>query len=160
MRAVKNYNLFNKYLGKISADTIAKFGSRDNVILFLQAIATSGNIAFAARKVIVTSLIQLHQLVHDDKYLTKCVGIALEYAAITAEGVLYDRAVNGYEELTYDQNNKIIARKKKYCSKSLLEYLKANSVKYKPKKNIDNKETKLTTATTFEVESYGSQDKK
>jgi len=65
---------------------------------------------------------QLYKFIHDDKYLTKCVSLALGYATETAEEVLYDRAINGYEELTYNKEGECVTRKKKYFSKSLLEY--------------------------------------
>jgi len=41
--------------------------------------------------------------------------------------------------VTYNKDGACIAIKKKYCSKSLLEYLKANSAKYQGKvKNQNN----------------------
>ncbi len=165
-----NYRLFDKYLTKLSADTIAKFGSHENVVLFLQSLCETGNIASSARSVIVASIIQLHQLIHSDKALTKCVAMALEYATKAAEGVLYDRAINGYEELTYDTDGKIIARKKKYCSKSLLEYLKANSAKYQNqikrndrnnhnhKQHMTNLKQRAVDLPKFEVESYDTNN--
>ena len=158
-----NYYLFNKYLSKISADTIAKFGTRENVLLFLQTLCETGNIALSSRSVIVASIIQLHQLIHNDKALTKCVAIAISCASEKAESILYDRAINGYEELTYDSEGKIIVKKKKYCSKSLLEYLKANSIKYgkldkslkNSAKNNDKQQTHaLAKTANFVVKSY------
>ena len=169
-----NYHLFDKYLNKISASTISQFGSQENVALFLQILCETGNIALSSKKIIVAQVIQLHQLIHNDKALTKCVSIALGYATKTAEAVLYDRAINGYEELTYDHEGNITARKKKYCSKSLLEYLKANSVKYQipssmKKHKINSKSTVLNKEDNkkdkkeddkiaqFEVESYAEE---
>nr|WP_253308267.1 hypothetical protein [Rickettsia endosymbiont of Ceutorhynchus assimilis] len=162
----KNYKLFDKYLNKIAASTINKFGSKDNIVIFLQELCEIGNIGLAAKKVIVGSPIHLHKLIHDDKYLTKCVSLALRYASERAEAVLYDRAINGYEEVTYNQDGECIVRKKKYCSKSLLEYLKANSPKYQSsgkngnavenKKHDNDKTQQLSEIGNFEVESYGA----
>jgi hypothetical protein len=56
-----------------------------------------------------------------------------------------------------------IARKKKYCSKSLLEFLKANSEKYQTKptekaniggKHEKDKEQKTLGVGDFKIESY------
>ncbi|WP_341794132.1 MULTISPECIES: hypothetical protein [unclassified Rickettsia] len=160
----KNYKLFDKHLNKIAASTIDKFGSRDNIVIFLQELCEIGNIGLAAKKVIVGSPIHLHKLIHDDKYLTKCVSLALRYASERAEAVLYDRAINGYEELTYNEQGECIARKKKYCSRSLLEYLKANSPKYQTNiKNVseikkpDNMQINSNDMDIFEIEAYRAE---
>jgi hypothetical protein len=123
---------------------------------------------------------RLPSIIKGDKHLNKCVDFALKHAAETAEAVLYDRAINGYEELTYNKDGECIARKKKYCSKSLLEYLKANSDKYqigggRNKGSFSGKVSKNrncdtntnshaipnanSNAISFEVESYGSDSK-
>ena len=131
--------LLDKQLAKISNSTIGKFGGRDNVSSFLQALSESGNVICAGKKVAFISPIYLYRLINGDKALKKCARLALQFAADRAEGVLYDRAVNGYEEVTYNKDGACIAIKKKYCSKSLLEYLKANSAKYQGKvKNQNN----------------------
>jgi hypothetical protein len=164
-----NYALFDKHLSKIASTTVTQLGSMDNVLKFLQALCDSGNIAFAAKAVtdlISTGIepIRLHKIIREDRYLAKCVRLALAYAAEIAEGVLYDRAINGYEEISYNKNGECVARKKKYCSKSLLEYLKANSPKYRAagkskkeaagarkKEKAGNMETEIA---SFEVASY------
>ncbi|WP_341758143.1 hypothetical protein [Candidatus Tisiphia endosymbiont of Ditula angustiorana] len=168
----KNYGLFNKYLEKLSNETISKFGSQENVILFLQALCESGNSLSAAKNSAVLPL-QLPLIIHKDKYLNKCVKLALQYAVDKAEGVLYDRAINGYEDITYNKDNQPIATKRKYCSKSLLEYLKANSEKYQTRKNDDRSNRKsannaeqkardkemarMIDVSNFGVESYGAE---
>ena len=78
-----NFCLFDKYLNKISASTISQFGSQENVTLFLQTLCETGNIALSSKKIMVASIIQLHQLIHNDKALTKCVSIALGYTTKT-----------------------------------------------------------------------------
>jgi hypothetical protein len=172
-----NHGLFNKYLGKISDKTISKFGSQDKVISFLQALCDSGNTLSAARNTTILPL-QIESIIHGDKYLNKCVNLAMAVAVDRAEGVLYDRAINGYEEVTYNKDNQPIATKKKYCSKSLLEYLKANSQKYQNqakkagggtssnKRSTDNAEqrardkemARMINVTDFEIESYGADN--
>jgi hypothetical protein len=78
------------------------------------------------------SPMDIMKLAKRDRYLGKCIDLAKTYAAEMVEAVLYDRAINGYEELTFNKDGECIARKRKYCTKSLLEYLKANSIKYQP----------------------------
>jgi hypothetical protein len=169
--------LFDKHLGKISAATVSKFGSLENVIRFLECLRLKGNLALAVQEVDFILPMRLPIIIKGDKHLGKCVDLALKHAAEIAEAVLYDRVINGYEELTYNKDGECIARKKKYCSKSLLEYLKANSDKYqiggernkgsfsgKVSKNRNgdtnpNSHTIPNTnsnAISFEVESYGS----
>ena len=128
-----------------------------DVIIFLRAVCDGGNVAFAAVKSTDISPIDLHKIIKDDRYLDKCVKLALNYAALTAEGVLYDRAINGYEELSYDKDGQCTSRKKKYCSKSLLEYLKANCPKYqsaRKENKTGSKKAEKTAVVAYEVESY------
>ncbi|MFY9589644.1 hypothetical protein [Rickettsia endosymbiont of Halotydeus destructor] len=134
----KNYSLFEKYLSKISKAITTKFGSRENIITFLEELCNSGHVGLAARKTLsnLISPLLLYKVINSDRHLSKCVKLALTYAAEMAEAVLYDRAINGYEELIYNEQGECISKKKKYCSKSLLEYLKANSPKYQT--NIKN----------------------
>ena len=170
MYMIKNYGLFEKYLAKISSSTISKFGSIDDISNFLLYLCEHGNIVIAAKKAGCLSPLRLHRVINSDKYLAKCVNVALAIAVDRAEWVLYDRAINGYEEVTYNKDNQAIATKKKYCSKSLLEYLKANSEKYQTKKNDANSNrksaeqrardreiAKMIDVTNFEVESYGAE---
>ncbi|HJD57435.1 hypothetical protein [Candidatus Tisiphia endosymbiont of Ptychoptera albimana] len=170
---IKNYGLFEKYLAKISSSTISKFGSIDDISNFLLYLCEHGNIIIAAKKAGCISPLRLHRVINGDKYLAKCVNLALAIAVDRAEGVLYDRAINGYEEVTYNKDNQAIATKKKYCSKSLLEYLKANSQKYQIRKHegssfrksgcgteqkIQAQEMeKMIDVTNFEIESYEAE---
>ncbi len=163
---IKNYGLFEQYLAKISSSTISKFGSIDDILV---SMVTSLSLL---RRLVVFHL-RLHRIINSDKYLAKCVNLALAIAVDKAEGVLYDRAINGYEEVTYNKDNQAIATKKKYCSKSLLEYLKANSQKYQirkhdasyHRKNSDEAEqtaktremVKMIDVANFEIESYEAE---
>lgn len=165
-KTANNYALFNKYLGKISKITIDKFGSIDNIIIFLLELCNSGYIGLAAKKIEQSSPfispLLVNKIINSDRQLSKCVRLAKEYAADMAEAVLYDRAINGYEEVTLNAQGECVARKKKYCSKSLLEYLKANSAKYQTvnKSNsrvdtkIDGSRQLSNSSAVFEVEAY------
>jgi hypothetical protein len=166
-----NYGLFDKYLNKVKTGTVAKFGSFGSLQSFLHHLAEQGNLLLAIKaqaSVKITSL-EVAKLIKSDKYLAKCIALAQDCATEAVEAVLYDRAINGYEELTYNKEGECIARKKKYCSKSLLEYLKANSTKYHPpgskvsKSSITSKKAKGCNRSSegnnqsmpsFEIESY------
>jgi len=168
-----NYGLFDKYLNKVKTSTVAKFGSLDRLQTFLHHVAEQGNVLLAVKTLssLKVSPLEITKLIKNDKYLAKCVVLAQNYAAEVVEAVLYDRAINGYEELTYNKDGECIVRKKKYCSKSLLEYLKANSPKYcsKNNNNLDkksktsnskaeqNKVGKEEGIPSFEVESYETE---
>jgi len=151
---IKNYNLFNKYSLKVSAETMAGFGSHENLLLFMQALLGSGDMASAAARGGIPTA-RLAELINNDKALSKCIDLVLRSSVDCAERILYERPVNGYEELTYDEEGKCIGRKKKYCPRSLLEYLKANSPKYRPaERKKKEKAAKRPEARDFEVEAY------
>jgi hypothetical protein len=174
-----NYGLFDKYLNKVKNTTVVKFGSFNRLQTFLHTITEQGNVLLAVKAqgpLIKPSFIEITRLIKSDKYLAKCVNLAQAYATEMVEAVLYDRAINGYEELTLNRYGECVARKKKYCSKSLLEYLKANSPKYysgkisnldkslKGKKNKPaiEREAEVNKAGEipgFEIESYGEESK-
>ncbi|HJD56447.1 MAG TPA: hypothetical protein LFW21_07610 [Rickettsia endosymbiont of Pyrocoelia pectoralis] len=172
-KSSNNYALFNKYLSKILKTTINKFGSLDNIIIFLLELCECGYIGLAAKNLKTAppfiSPLLVYKIIRNDIYLAKCVKLAQNYAAEMAEAVLYDRAINGYEEITLNAQGECITRKKKYCSKSLLEYLKANSAKYQiiGKNNYNDKDDKkintelvkqLNETAIFEVEAYESSN--
>lgn len=178
-----NYRLFDRYLAKIKSSTASQFGSREELMKFLDSLIQCGSWRLALKKsqsLKKLSLLEAMQLIHSDKNLAKCIELARQMAAEHLEGVLYDKAVNGYEELTYNKAGECIGRKRKYCSKSLLEYLKANLPKYqgnegnKLKQKLKKGKDKLTeqrdrlgvdyegladegAIPSFEVESFGAK---
>ena len=158
-----NYSLFDKYLNKVASRTVSKFGSVQNLQSFLQVLCEKGSVALAAGSVKKISPLQLPRVIKSDKYLNRCVDLALSYATEAAEGILYDRAINGYEELVFNKSGECIARKRKYCSKSLLEYLKANSIKYhadargKGVKSLKQPKESVSNPASFEIESYSKE---
>ena len=133
-----NLGLFAKNLNKILDYTVSRFGSASAVSDFLEAVAGCGSVSRAAEIVnsknnnadITLSPLHLQRLINDDRYLAKCVSMAKQVAVERAESVLYERAINGYEEITYGRDGAPLQVKRKYCSKSLMEYLRANSGKY------------------------------
>jgi len=136
---VANLGLFEKSLSKISAATVDKFGSVSAVSGFLEAVAGCGSVSRAVEIVnnsniskvdSMISPLHVQRLINDDRYLTKCVAMAKQITVERAESVLYERVINGYEEITYGRDGSPIQIKRKYCAKSLMEYLKANSGKY------------------------------
>jgi len=136
---VANLGLFEKNLSKISDITVDKFGSIAAVSNFLEVVAGCGSVSRAVEIVnnsnsskVDSMILPLHvqRLINDDRYLAKCVAMAKQVAVERAESVLYERAINGYEEITYGRDGAPVQVKRKYCAKSLMEYLKANSGKY------------------------------
>ena len=122
--APKNYGLFTKYLGKIKKAVTSKFGSRENIITFLEELCKCGDAGLAAEKTLknLISPLLLYKIINSDRNLSKCIHLAKSYAAttniVTAEQVLYEMGING-------------------CHKSLMAYLKLNSSKYQSN-NIKN----------------------
>lgn len=139
-----NFNLFDRYLGKITQSTIKKFGSSENLFGFLEEITKSSSIITALNKVksITISPLEIHRVIRADKALTKCINIALALANELAEGTLFDRAINGYTELTYDKDGKCTAVMQKHRTGYLLGYLKSNLEKYRNNNSGKTKENK------------------
>jgi len=166
--------LFEKNLSKISAVTVGKFGTASAVGAFLEAAASCGSVSRAVEIVnnsnsskvdSMISPLHVQRLINDDRYLAKCVAMAKQVAVERAESVLYERAINGYEEITYGRDGQPMQIKRKYCSKSLMEYLKANSGKYCSKagtneaKDAEAEQTSDIDIGKIEVESYADYGK-
>lgn len=100
------------------------------------------------------SPLYIQRIINDDRYFAKCVTMAESLAVEKAEGVLYDRAINGYEEVTYTRDGKISQRRKKYCSKSLMEYLKANCNKYNAGKSVTLGEWDEAAESVISIDSF------
>lgn len=132
-----NYEIFDKHLNRITDATKAQFCDKATevsyLIPFLKAISTSGNAVSAINKVdgLSISPLDLGKIMGKDRAFKKCVDMAEKLAFELAENTLFDRAINGYEEMNFDKEGRCTVVKKKYCLKSLLEYLKANSEKYR-----------------------------
>jgi hypothetical protein len=158
---VANLGLFAKNLEKISDCTIVRFGCVSAVSDFLEAVAGCGNIYKGADCVSISPL-SIQRLINDDRYLAKCVAMARQVAVERAESVLYERAINGYEEITYGRDGEPVQVKRKYCAKSLMEYLKANSGKYCGKtgaslvKDTESEQTGDIDISKIEIESYAN----
>ena len=138
---------FESYLNSIEKETIKCFGSLKKVKEFIEEICYNGSVELAATKRTI-SPIALQKVISSDKNLNKCVQLAMEFAIKVAEGILYERAVNGYEEEIY-KDGECVGVRKKYSDKALIEFLKANSLKYQIKKE-DGRTTNV-----IKVESFG-----
>ncbi len=127
-----SYRLFNRHLAKIKSSTASQFGSREELMKFLDNLICCGNLLLALKKsqsLKKLSLLEAMQLIHNDKNFAKCVELALALSAEHLEAVLYDRAINGYEELSFNAEGQCVGRRRKYCSKSLLEYFESQLAK-------------------------------
>jgi len=151
----KNYGLFTKYLSKIKKTIVATFGSKENIIAFLEEICYCGDIKLAAENKLknLISPLLIYNIIKKDENLSKCVSLATSYAEdmkpVKAEEVLYKNAIDG-------------------CHKSLMAYLKSHSKKYQTGikgiseiKKTDNIKTILDDTDIFEIEAYelGNEDK-
>lgn len=116
----------------ISIYTKKFFTTKRRVKEFLDLISSCGSVALASSKWSLSPL-EVQDLIDNDSALQKLVERSLKLALELAEGVLYERAVNGYVEKTL-VDNVVIAEKKKYSDTCLMNYLKANSDKYNPPK--------------------------
>ena len=119
----KNYGLFPKYLGKIKKAVTSKFGSKENIISFLEVLCKCGDTGLAAEKTLksLISPLLLYKIINSDSNLSKCVHLAKSYAETTniatAKQALYEMGING-------------------CPKSLMAYIKIYSPQYQT--NIKN----------------------
>ena len=110
------------------------FGSKKKVKEFLDLVSTCGSVAFASNKQSFSAL-EVEKTIKCDDRLKELVNNSLNLALEMAEGVLYERAVNGYTEETIVEGVKV-GEKKKYSDSCLLSYLKANSSKYSVTRTI------------------------
>jgi hypothetical protein len=78
----------------------------------------------------------------------------MKLALEIAEGVLYERAVNGYTEETIVDGVKT-GEKKKYSDSCLLSYLKANSGKYSTARiSVGNRSSDLGQGYDIEIPDF------
>ena len=125
---IMNQVSYLKIVDGISTDTRIFFGSKKRVKEFLDLISSCGSVALASSKWSLSPL-EVQDLIDNDSALQKLVTRSLKLSLEIAEGVLYERAVNGYTEETIVEGVKV-GEKKKYSDSCLLSYLKANSGKY------------------------------
>lgn len=120
-----------KILDGISESTRFFFGSKKRIKVFFDLVATCGSVALASSRSGLSPL-EVQEVINNDAVMQKLVSRSLKLALEIAEGVLYDRAVNGYTEETIVDGIKT-GEKKKYSDSCLVNYLKANSGKYNNK---------------------------
>lgn len=164
------YQMFDRYLNKITAATKASFrdSSTDMSYLmpFFEAVSRSGNVTSAIDKVegLDISPLQINSLISKDRALQKCIELAQYMAMERVDGLLYDRVMEGDEERSYDKAGNCISVKKKHCSKSILDYLRSNSPKYQndnrssTKDNADDQEPDEDGIPVYEIKSFEEPD--
>jgi len=131
---IMNQVSYLKIVDGISTDTRIFFSSKKRVKEFLDLISSCGSVALASSKWDLSPL-EVQDLIDNDSILQKLVERSLKLALELAEGVLYERAVNGYVEETL-VDGVVTGEKKKFSDTCLMNYLKANSDKYNPPKAI------------------------
>jgi hypothetical protein len=132
MKADKlNTNL--KIINDVSRSTKFFFKSKEMVKEFLDLIASCSSVSLAAVKLGLSPL-EVHEVINKDAEMKRLVDLSLAFALEVAEGVLYERAVNGFMEEVYAGGEKV-GEKKKFSDSCLMNYLKSNSSKYNGKAN-------------------------
>jgi len=120
-----------KVVEGISKQSISFFGTKKKVKEFFDLVATCGSVALASSRSRLSPL-EVQEVINNDVAMQKLASRSLKLALEIAEGILYDRAVNGYTEETIVDGVKT-GEKKKYSDSCLVNYLKANSGKYNNK---------------------------
>tara|TARA_B110000503_G_C7091859_1_gene389784 strand:+ start:703 stop:1161 length:459 start_codon:yes stop_codon:yes gene_type:complete len=144
-----------KIIEGISAQTIRFFKKKRSVKEFLDLVAESGSVALASSKWKLSPL-EVQEIIKQDIVLQRLTSLSLKLALEIAEGVLYERAVNGYTEETIVDGVKT-GEKKKYSDSCLLSYLKANSGKYSGTK-IGKTPSNLEQAYDIEIPAFEEVD--
>ena len=117
---------------EINEDTLLFFGELQGVYEFIELICKTSSIALSGSKMNL-SAVELLRVVNADKSLMTAISLAKEYATEIAEGILYERAVYGYDEEVYDATEQKVKRVHKCSDRALIDYLRANDAKYRLK---------------------------
>lgn len=141
-----------KILAGILEDTRLFFGSKKRIKEFLDQVAECGSVALASSKWKLSPL-EVQEIIKKDPILQKLVALSLKLAIEIAEGVLYERAVNGYTEETITEGIKT-GEKKKYSDSCLLSYLRANSGKYAHAKISNKAPSNLAQGNDIEIPTF------
>ena len=142
-----------KILDGIGESSRIFFGSKKKIKEFLDLTASCGSVALASSKWELSPL-EVQELIRNDTVLQNLVSLSLKLALEIAEGVLYERAVNGYTEETIVDGVKT-GEKKKYSDSCLLSYLKANSGKYSTARiNVGNRSSDLGQGYDIEIPDF------
>ncbi len=137
----------------ISTYTRSFFVTKKRVKEFLDLVASCGSVALASSKWGFSPL-EVQEVIKNDHTLQKLIVLSLKLALEIAEGVLYERAVNGYTEETIVDGIKT-GEKKKYSDSCLLSYLKANSDKYSSTKiSASNRSSDLGRGYDIEIPDF------
>ena len=142
-----------KILDGIGEDSRAFFGSKKRIKEFLDLVSNCGSVALASSKWGLSPL-EVQEIIRNDAVLQNLISLSLKLALEIAEGVLYERAVNGYTEETIVDGVKT-GEKKKYSDSCLLSYLKANSGKYSTARiNVGNRSSDLGQGYDIEIPDF------
>ena len=142
-----------KILDGIGENSRTFFGSKKRIKEFLDLVSNCGSVALASSKWALSPL-EVQEIIRNDAVLQNLISLSLKLALEIAEGVLYERAVNGYTEETIVDGVKT-GEKKKYSDSCLLSYLKANSGKYNTARiNVGNRSSDLGQGYDIEIPDF------
>ena len=120
-----NYGGKSRQIG-INRGTLEFFNSCRRVMFFLDEVISRGNEYYACKE-LGYDLYRYERIKENDKRLKELVDKALVFASEIAEGILYERAVQGYRD---GESGKL-----KYSDQGLKTYLTANHKRYNTKKS-------------------------
>lgn len=92
-------------LDKLHRKTVNFFGDLENVKKFLSHVYHTSSITCACNTMSLNVFVA-YKLIKTDKLLESLIDLAKEYSAEMAEGILYERAVHGYDKEIYDLEEK------------------------------------------------------
>jgi len=116
-------------IDEVSTKALDFFGTKRNVVTFLSEVVKQGGEMLAA-EALGYDWWDIDELLSMDAVLRNLVDSQKKFIVQRAEEVLYDRVVNGCEE-TVEENGVITKKSRKFNDRALLDYLKANSPKYR-----------------------------
>ena len=157
-----SFKNINTSLDKLNSKTVKFFENLDNVKEFLSHVCNTSSVALSSNKMNLNTF-TLYQIIKNDALFASSIELAKEYSAEIAEGVLYERAVHGYDEEIYDLDEKKIKRVHKYSDGALRDYLRANNPKYRTKSNgqvAGSNATKSDEPMQLELLRFEEKDKK
>lgn len=141
-----------KIVKGVSSITRGFFITYKRVKEFLDLISNCGSVALASSKFGLSPL-EAQEIIDNDPAFAKLIRRSLKLALEIAEGVLYERAVNGYTEETIVDGIKT-GEKRKYSDSCLLSYLKANSGKYSNVKVVNGSKGHLGSGLNIELPEF------
>ena len=111
-----------KLLADINTISLNYFGTKKNIMTFLQHIISTSSVAASADKMKFHPL-EMYEVIDQDERLHDLVNRSLAAAKEKVEAILHARLLEGDIEQVYKANHKM-GERVKYSSKNMIDYLK------------------------------------